>query len=68
MGSGGYRKAQLAGQTWEGALEAESLEQYWDKSAGKEGKWRHLLEAVTQECEAEVNVWSFSFFITRWRD
>lgn len=54
---------------WEGALEAESLEQYWDKSPGKETKPEvFILEAVAQKREAEGNVWSFSFFTTRWKD
>lgn len=37
-GSGGYREVWLAGQAWEEALEAESLEQSWDKSLGKKRK------------------------------
>lgn len=69
-GSGGSQEVCLAGQAWEEALEAsESLEQCWDKSPGKESKTEvFLLEAVAWEREAEGNVWSFSFFTTRWQD
>ena len=70
MGSRGSKEVWLAGQAWEEALEcSESLEQYWDKSLGKERKTEvFILEAVAQEHEAEGNVWNFHFFTTRWRD
>ena len=69
MGSGGHGKVWLAGQAWEEALEAESLEQYWDKTLGKERRPEVcILGAMAQEGEAEGNVWSCSVFTTRWRD
>ena len=37
-GFGGCRKVWLGGQAWEEAVEAEILEQYWNKNLGKEEK------------------------------
>ena len=43
MASGGCRKVWLGGQAREGALEAESLEQCWNKVPGKEEKTQRSL-------------------------
>lgn len=63
MGSRGYRKFSLARQAQEEAMEAEILEEYWDRSLGKEEHSEELtFGAVAQEHKAENHIWGLSFY------